>query len=101
MPTNLKIHVISQFQQLATRPEGIGARNFVLERLQENERIELDFSGAVMTPSFAEEFIGKLASHLGLVEFSRRVTLTNVSEQAASLFQLVITRQTKNGVPAA
>jgi hypothetical protein len=101
MGLEFRVRVVDQFPKLATRPEGIGAREWVLQRLQENEHLEIDFSGAVMTPSFAEEFIGKLASRLGEKEFFRRVKLSNTTNKAKSLLEFVIDQQIGKGVPAA
>ena len=101
--SSYRIRVITQFAKLATRPEGIVARNFLMERLREFQIVEIDFSGVVMTPSFADEFIGRLAPILGKEEFERRVILSNVPNQLIPLLELVVTRQLGNGhgAPAA
>lgn len=96
-----KIVVTHAFPQLATRPEGIHAREYLVQRLVQSEHIELDFTDAVLTPSFADELIGKLVARIGRDEFSRKVTLSNVSSQTNALLEMVITLQLRNGVPAA
>ena len=93
------VRVVDEFPRLSTRPEGIVAREFLIERLHDSDEVEVDFLGAVMTPSFAEEFIGKLATRLGHSEFARRVRLINASAQLASLLRFVIAHQKRNGTP--
>ncbi|NOT16920.1 MAG: STAS-like domain-containing protein [Sulfuriferula sp.] len=43
--------------------------------LHEYELIEVDFLNKSLTPSFADECIGRLASAIGLNEFRKRIKL--------------------------
>ena len=92
------VRVMERFPRLSTRPEGILARDYVLERLRECDKLEIDFSDVVMTPSFADEFIGKLSTRLGSAEFTRRVRLINTTPRLESLLRFVVAHQTRNGV---
>jgi hypothetical protein len=99
--SHLTLRLIEQFQEFATRPEGIRARTILLQRLQEADEIELDFSGVSVTPSFADECVGRLAAQLGKDEFNRRVRFTNVPAEIDSLLKLVIMRQLSSRTPLA
>lgn len=55
----------------AAREAWLAAKAYVLDQVQPNEKIEVDFSGIkVLTPSWADEFISNLAK-----EYPGRVIL--------------------------
>lgn len=89
MTSTFSVGIASSFQ-LATRPNGVQAREFILNLLTEHELVELDFKGAHPTPSFADECLGILCQSLGLKEFKSRVKLTNVPDDVKPLLRHVV-----------
>lgn len=85
-----KVNVTDIAAELTTRPTGALARERLLRTLLDAEAIEVDFSNKTITPSFADECIGKLAASIGLAEFKRRVKLLNLSEATKPLIRHVI-----------
>lgn len=92
MTSTFKIIVSNEFK-LATRPQGIAAREMVLDVLKKYEKVELDFSGAEPTPSFADECLGVLCKAIGWDSFKQRITLSNISDDSRSLFKVVLSRR--------
>jgi hypothetical protein len=85
-----KVAVTDIAPELTTRPTGAQARGRLIQALEDFEAIEVDFRGKSLTPSFADECIGRLAATIGLGEFKRRVKLTNLNESTKSLVKHVI-----------
>ncbi len=81
---------ISEHFRLATRPNGVEALLFISDALVTHEVLELDFSGANPTPSFADECLGGLCKSLGLTAYKRRVKLTNVADEVKPLIRRVV-----------
>lgn len=95
-----RVAVPEQFK-LATRPNGVEARTYVLHVLHSHSEVELDFLGMTPSPSFADECVGILCRTLGWDEFRRRVHLKNVPEESRSLIKhVVLKRRGEHAVPA-
>ena len=75
---------------MATRPNGVEALLFITDAPVTHEVLELDFSGANLTPSFADECLGGLCKSLGLSAFKRRVRLINVADEVKPLLRRVV-----------
>jgi len=86
----LKMPVTDIAPELTTRPIGIQARERLIQVLEDYDMIEVDFLNRSLTPSFADECIGRLAAIIGLSEFKKRVKLINVSESTRPLVKHVI-----------
>ena len=91
-----KIKVTDIASELSTRPVGIQARLKLIQALEEFESIEIDFMNRSLTPSFADECIGRLASFLGLDQFKSRVKLSNLTESTKPLVKHVILTRCSN-----
>ncbi len=86
---HLTILVAKDFAVTGTRPAGRAAMERVLGALRTAESVTLDFQEVILTPSFADEFIGGLISALGSKEFHDRVILSHLSASAAPLVRHV------------
>lgn len=87
--SSFRVAIPEQFK-LATRPNGVEARTYVLSVLHSHASVELDFLGVTPTPSFADECIGILCRTLGWDEFKKRIRLSNVPEESKSLIKHVV-----------
>ncbi|MBV2180920.1 MAG: STAS-like domain-containing protein [Castellaniella sp.] len=96
MTSTFKITVPERFK-LATRPNGIVAREEVLRVLEKYDLVELDFAGADPTPSFVDECLGILCKTIGLKAFRDRVKISNLTDSSRSLFKVVISRRLAEG----
>lgn len=85
-----KVDIGQVATDLSTRPVGAAARTQLIELLNEHEAIEVDFHDKILTPSFADECIGRLAENLGLDEFKKRVSLVNVNASTRPLVKHVV-----------
>jgi hypothetical protein len=94
MPS-LKLRIKETFPSHSSRPNGKGAREAVTELLDKHEFMTLDFEATVMTPSFADELIGGLASRLGFDEFHRRISLVGMNEDTEELVKHVVKRRSR------
>lgn len=99
MNSIFKINISSEFK-LATRPNGEEARLFLLKTLEQYPEIEIDFSGAEPTPSFADECLGILCRTIGWEQFKHRVHIINVSEESKPLIKHVIMRRRSQSIPS-
>ena len=88
--TLIKVPVTDIAPNLTTRPVGIQARERLIQALTDYDTVEIDFLGKSLTPSFADECIGRLAATLGIKEFQKRVKMTNVNESTRPLIKHVI-----------
>lgn len=77
----------------STRPNGVLARNFIMEKFNEYEKVNIDFSNESPTPSFVDECIGQLISDLGWERFKSHVQISNPTGSARSLIKHVISRR--------
>lgn len=90
MTSTFKVQVRDIAQNLSTRPVGVIARGRLIELLNDYSNIEVDFENISLTPSFADECIGRLAAEIGLDQFKSRVKLLNVSESTRPLVRHVV-----------
>ncbi|MCG2585527.1 STAS-like domain-containing protein [Massilia sp. TS11] len=90
MMTSFSVDIMSLATELTTRPVGAQARQQLLDLLHEHDHIEIDFHDQSLTPSFADECIGRLAAQIGLIDFKNRVKLVNVAANARPLVRHVI-----------
>ncbi len=88
--TLAKIVLQSLLSDTASRENGAILRTNIIEKLQNNTLIEIDFSGAVLTPSFADEAFGKLNLHLTASQFNERIKFQNLSISQKALLSRVI-----------
>ena len=79
--------------ELSTRPAGASARSRILSFMKDCDEIEIDLDFCTLTPSFADECLGRLAAEVGLNEFKKRVRLIHVEESAKPLIKHVILRR--------
>lgn len=93
LKTSFSIVVPDAFDTLTTRHKGASAREQILEDIDKHGSIELDFKESPISPSFADECIGKLAKQLGLEKFKASVRMTNVSESSQTLIKHVISKR--------
>jgi hypothetical protein len=77
----------------ASRNSAIKVRNDILELLKDINTIEIDLSGANLTPSVADELIGGLALHFGANGFKKKINVINASESQVALMKHVIARR--------
>jgi hypothetical protein len=84
---------VSAFPSLATRESGQLARETALKRLESEGSLVLDFTDAHPTPSFADEFIGRLAEVLGASKFRASIRIEGADAEARPLLQQVIARR--------
>jgi hypothetical protein len=78
---------------VSTRPNGVAARNYVLNILKDHSVVELDFRDAHPSPSFADECVGVLCATIGWEEFKARVKLTNVPDDSRALMKHVMVKR--------
>jgi len=94
--TIIKVHSLSE--KFATRESGAAARELVLRQLSlVDHPVTLDFEGIEPTPSFADEFVGRLAEELGEECFHKRVRFVNLKDPARLLLQNVVTKRLRSG----
>ena len=83
----------------ATRPNGVAAREKLKELLAHVDVAVVDLDGIVLTPSFADEFLGILLQELGEPLFKQSVKIENVAPSARPLLQTVLFRRSKSARP--
>jgi len=93
--STFKVPVTSIASEFSTRPVGAQARSQLLHLLAQFGCVEVDLENRSLTPSFADECIGRLAGEIGLEEFKRRVKLVNVNESSRPLVKHVILTRCK------
>jgi anti-anti-sigma regulatory factor len=86
------VRVIDHAQGTGTREAAEGLRNYLVNYLHEGApSLTLDFDGVVMvSSSFADETIGKLAEELGIIGFSRQFRLVNMNRDIQMLLDRAI-----------
>lgn len=81
-------------QDCLTRSQGERVRGELeehLTRLGEGDRLRIDFSGIeMMSPSFADECIAKLAEGMGAERFRNLISLTGANETIKTLINAVL-----------
>lgn len=98
MTSTFKITIPESFK-LATRPNGVVAREAVLRALEKYDQVELDFAGSDPTPSFADECLGILCKTIGWERFKQQLKFSNVTDSSRALFKLVIARRRAESRP--
>ena len=88
--TCFKLAVTDIAPELTTRPVGALARSRLIQALGDFGSVEIDFLNKSLTPSFADECVGRLAEHMGLQQFKSCVKLVNVSETSKALIRHVV-----------
>ncbi len=89
-----RIRMRSRFP-MATRLNGMEAREYLLAMLREHDVVVLDFENSAPTPSFADECVGRLAQTLGFGSFKSRIRMANVPNPAKPLIKHVVMRRTR------
>lgn len=92
MTSTFKITVPEEFR-LATRLNGEEAREAILRMLDQYDVVELDFAKSNLTPSFADECVGRLCQSIGWETFKKRILISNLSDASRSLLKVVLTRR--------
>lgn len=100
MTSTFKINVNEIAIELSTRPVGAKARESILNFLKSYDEVEIDFHNSSLTPSFADECIGRLAATIGLDEFKKRIKLKNVEESTKPLVKHVVLRRCSSPIAA-
>jgi hypothetical protein len=99
--TTSRFVVITEAPNTATRPNGVAAREKLKAALSASGSVIVDMHDIVLTPSFADEFLGVLLAQLGDEEFRRSVRIENVPPTAASLLRTVLHRRAQKPPPEA
>jgi len=99
--TSSKFVVLKEVSATATRPSGALAREKLMGLLQHVDVAIVDMSDIVLTPSFADEFLGVLLAELGETKFRDSVRIENVPEPAQPLLHAVLHRRTVSRAHAA
>ena len=91
MKNEMGIRLLDHGRQLITRQEGSQVRSRILNLLEKNEVIFVDFAGIeLITPSFADECLGMLAVRLGGDAFKARVRLRGAAKGTKHLIAVVL-----------
>ncbi len=100
MTSTFKINVNEIAVELSTRPVGAKARESILNFLKRYDEVEIDFHYNSLTPSFADECIGRLAATIGLDEFKKRIKLKNIDESTRPLVKHVVLKRCSSPIAA-
>ncbi len=91
------IRLIEQDSDLLTRAQGEKVRARIeelLDGLPVGDRVVVDLSDIqVMTPSFADECLGKLGERLGAARFRQVIKLTGADETNRTLVNAVLSER--------
>lgn len=95
-----RVAVIDLEEALGSRAQGAEVRNRLANYiLAANSHVILDFSGVgVISSSFADEVLGKLAVEMTELEFRRRVFVDNASITNRALIETAIARRLEVGI---
>ena len=81
-------------EYLGTRQLGEQVRNQLLPLIQDNEKVELDFSSVeVVSNSFADECLAKLLMLMSLEELKQHTTFTGVNDLARKNIAIAFRRR--------
>lgn len=97
--TSSNFEVRTQVPNTTTRPNGVAAREKLRAALTEADNVVVDMTDIVLTPSFADEFLGVLLVELGEDNFRRAVKIVNVSETSRPLLRTILHRRASNPRP--
>ena len=83
-----------------TRKSGEAIRNEIANILNQTDSlVHLDFSGvSVVSSSFGDELIGKLAVKLGFIIFNQRIRLIGMNETVQSLVNHSVSMRLSTGL---
>lgn len=97
-----KVSLTDKFPKLSTREIGREARVFIIDTIHNSDVVEIDLSGVLVTPSFADECFGMIAEEFGRDIFKKKIKLKNVANDSSRLLKHVIMMRTqrKNQVMA-
>lgn len=93
MMSSSRFEVRVEVPSTTTRPNGAFARDKLKSLLVCNHSVIVDMKGVVLTPSFADEFLGVLLVEMGEVKFRSSVKIVNVSDRSRPLLQTVLHRR--------
>ncbi|MBR7792329.1 STAS-like domain-containing protein [Undibacterium sp. FT147W] len=96
--STFKVQVVDLAPNLSTRPVGAMARDRLVQLLNDYSVIEVDFEHHSLTPSFADECIGRLAAVIGFEQFKQRIKLVNINASNRPLVKHVIVTRCQEGV---
>src|SRR3546814_5308638 len=82
-----KFNVRENSTSTATRPNGLAARQKLKALLGQSGPVIVDMGGVVLTPSFADEFLGVLLVELGDASFRRSIQIVNVPQGSRALLK--------------
>lgn len=99
MMTSSNFEVRTQVPNTTTRPNGAAAREKLRSALLGSDSVVVDMTDIILTPSFADEFLGVLLAELGEDNFRRAIKIVNVSETSRPLLQTVLHRRASNPRP--
>ncbi len=88
--TSIKIVLTSYLTDTASRENGELLRNHILAHVEADTLVEIDFTQAVLTPSFADEAFGKLNANMSATDFNEKIKLQNLSTSQKALLCRVI-----------
>lgn len=88
-----KFEVRIETPNTTTRPNGAAARVKLKQLLARNDTVVVDLVDVVITPSFADEFLGVLLSEIGPDSFRKSVQIVNVPVSARSLLSTILSRR--------
>lgn len=97
--TSFNFEVKTQIHDTTTRPNGESARKKLSAELARVDRVVVDMTDIVLTPSFADEFLGVLLVELGEDKFRRSVDIVNLSSAARLLLRTVLGRRAAKPEP--
>ena len=81
---------------LNTRDLGAKFRNLIINELDKNGEVILDFEGVrSLSQSFADESLAKLAEKIGFEDFKAEVKMINLNDDNVSVIKYVITQRIK------
>jgi anti-anti-sigma regulatory factor len=94
-----RVAVLDLEESLGSRAKGTEVRNRLANYLQAGAKfIVLDFAGVgVVSSSFADEVLGKLALEMGELEFRRRIFVDSASPTNRSLIETAISLRLSTG----
>jgi len=97
--TSFRFEVRNQIPDTTTRPNGALARRKLHVELSHVDEVVVDLAGIVLTPSFADEFLGVLLVELGEEKFRHAVRIENVSSTSRPLLRTVLGRRAAKPEP--
>ena len=87
---------VKSLKNTGTREMAERLRSEIMGILEKAEIVQIDFANSTrITPSFADELVGKLVAEIGLEQFQLRVRLLNVAPATAPLLAAAIAHRSK------